>query len=168
MVQTTQHADLVSAVSARIGRTIDSTWVDTALAEAMAYVRLLAPCKKATWLSWGDLPLDVQAVVAAAIARFAENPRGYRQETIGEYSYTVGSGSVGTNGPFTAAEARIIASESGCGGSFKTVHMTSPAPLSLEVPEQRLLDSDGDEYKPSGVYWDAPSHANGWQGGWKA
>lgn len=126
---------LTAAVAARNGQPVDEDWLEQALAEAMAYVRLLAPCKRSTWVGYSDLPADVQSVVIASLARAADNPRGIKQETIGEYSYTLVSGANSETGPFNRAEARIITGNSGCGGQLTSVTMTLPPLRVLGTPD---------------------------------
>lgn len=110
-------ASPLDALIARTGSSdYDSVWVDAVFAESLAYVRLLAPCKRSAWVDWDTLPEDVQAVVTSAMARLALNPRGIRQETIGEYSYTVAGQSAVDGGFFSVPEARIIGAVAGCGG----------------------------------------------------
>jgi hypothetical protein len=130
-------ADLAAAIEARTGQPVDADWLEQASAEAMAYVRLMAPCKKSEWTDFASLPPDVQAIFVAALARSADNPRGIKQETIGEYSYTLvsGAGSSST-GPFSPSEQRIITSSSGCGGAVKSVAVTMPELRPLAVPYQ--------------------------------
>ena len=123
----------------------DPAWVDSVFVEAMAYVRLLAPCKRSVWTDWVSLPSDVQAVITSAMARVALNPRGIRQETIGEYSYTVAGQSAVDGGFFSAPEARIIGAAAGCGGSVRTVRLTLDPVLPLDAPEL------GDSYVGDGL-----------------
>lgn len=130
--------DLVAAVGDRTGAVVDEAWLEWAYAEVMATIRLSAPCKRATWLAYADLPADVQAAVVSSLSRMSQNPRGIRQETIGEYSYTL-TASNGPGGPFTSTEARIIAALAGCGGSVKSVPFTSPDVLVLDAPEANGL-----------------------------
>jgi hypothetical protein len=154
-------SQLQSAVEARSGLEVDAVWLSSAFDEALAFIRLLAPCKRAEWIDFDSLPPDVVAVLIAALTRMVLNPKGIRQETIGEYSYTLAGvnalGGSGT-GPFTGAEGRIISVNAGCGGSFKSVPMTAPAVLNLDAPEVR-------EKEPLGR-WIEPSHANGFQKRW--
>ncbi|MFZ9392585.1 MAG: hypothetical protein ACO28P_01395 [Ilumatobacteraceae bacterium] len=159
---------LMQAVTDRLGRAPDQQWLDQASLEAFAYIRLFAPCSRDQWLDWGDLPDDVAAVLVAALSRMADNPRGYRQETIGEYSYTLAGGGASSTGPFSPSEARIIAAVAGCGGSIKTIRVSSPAPLPIDAPE---LGSGGvadpDNVKPgSGWTFEEPNHSNGFKGRW--
>lgn len=130
--------DLLDALEALLGEVVDSAWLEQVLALAMAYLHLLAPCKKDEWLGWDDLPVDVQTIVIAAIVRHHSNPRGIRQETIGEYSYTLDAGVTASNsggGPFSRDEARLVSAIAGCGGSFKSVKIVSPDVLPLDTPE---------------------------------
>jgi hypothetical protein len=131
------NGTLLSAVMNRTGTEVDAEWLAEAEAEALAYVRLLAPSKRRSWLTYADLPIDVKVVVAAALSRMAMNPKGIRQETIGEYSYTLagGGGRHESSGPFTPAEARIIAVTAGDGGRTRTVSLASPDILGLDTPE---------------------------------
>lgn len=127
---------LYAAVEARAGEPVDEQWLEQGLAEAMAYVRLLAPCKRATWTDYAALPADVKAVLVRALTRMHLNPRGIRQETIGEYSYTLSSDSGEFySGPFSPAEARIITSLSGCGGAARSITLELPPVLHLDAPE---------------------------------
>lgn len=143
----------------------DADWVDAVFSEAMAYVRLLAPCKRSVWVDWASLPEDIQSMVTSGMARVANNPRGIRQETIGEYSYTVAGNSAVDGGFFTPTETRIISAVAGCGGGIRTVPMTFEAPLHLDAPE--LGDNfSGSGDKPPGTHWVPAAHDNGWQGYW--
>ncbi len=128
--------DMLEAVTARTGSDVEELWCEQIFAEAMTYLRLLAPCKRRTWREYSDLPEDVQTVVVSVISRQAMNPRNIRQETLGEYSYTLASGAgYGLNGPFNAAEARIIAVWSACGGAVTTIQMTPPDLVNIDAPE---------------------------------
>lgn len=127
-------AALTEAVGKRTGTTPNEDWLETAFAEVMATVRLIAPCKRETWQDYSDLDPDVQAILVACLSRLALNPRGIRQETIGEYSYTLAAGA-NPSGPFTEHEARIIIAASGCAGFTGSVEVTPPPVLSIEAPE---------------------------------
>jgi hypothetical protein len=153
---------LLAAVEARSGVEVDEDWLVVAADEVLTFVRLLAPCKRNEWTSISALPSDVQSVVVSALARMASNPRGIRQETIGEYSYTLAgvnaAGGVGT-GPFSPSEARVITAVAGCGGGFKSVPMVVPAPLRIDAPESA-------PYGDLLGHWEEPSHANGFRRTW--
>lgn len=126
--------DLADKIEDLTGQPVDLGWLEQALAVIVAYVKVLAPCKKDEWVTVDDLPDDIIAVIVAALARWMVNPRNLRQETIGEYSYTVGS----TDGElFSDMEKRIIAGIAGCGGSFKSVTMpVVPAPVAMTTPDE--------------------------------
>ena len=159
-------ASPLEALVARTGSSDhDPDWVDAVFAESLAYVRLLAPCKRSVWLDWATLPDDVRAVVTSAMSRMAMNPRGIRQETIGEYSYTIAGQSPVDGGFFTGYEARIIGAIAGCGGGIRTVPVSLELPLNLDAPEVSENFSGGG-YKPPGTHWQEPSHDNGWVGRW--
>lgn len=129
-----------AAVDARTGQPVDADLLEQLLSETMAYVRLLAPCQRSVWVTWADLPEDIQAIVAAACARAVENPSNIRQQTIGEYSVTYAGANDYNNGPFSNSETRIITALAGCGGGIKTVTMLTPEPLRLETLEPVLSD----------------------------
>jgi len=136
--------DFAAAVAARSGQPVDDALLEQMLNEIMAYVRLLAPCQRSVWLTWADLPMDVQAVVVAAAARAVDNPSGIRQQTIGEYSVTYAGANDFNNGPFSNSETRIITAEGGCGGGIKTVAMLTPEPLNIETLDGfSLVDPKG-------------------------
>ena len=131
--------NLLNAVEARSGETVDPLWLEQAELEAMVYVRNLAPCKADSWLLWNDTPADVQVVIVSALSRSVMNPNNVKQETIGEYSYTLAAASSGSNGdagPFTADEVDIITSIAGCGAAtVMSVELTPPPVLPLDTPE---------------------------------
>ena len=120
-----------AAVAARTGQTMDDALLEQLLMETMAYVRLLAPCKRSVWLTWADLPEDIQAIVVASASRTVENPNNIRQQTIGEYSVTYSGAGEFNNGPFSNSETRIITALAGCGGGLKTVTMLTPDPVDI-------------------------------------
>lgn len=124
-----------AAVAARTGQPADDALLEQLLQETLAYVRLLAPCQRSVWVTWADLPEDIQAIVVAACARAVENPSNIRQQTIGEYSVTYSGAGDFNNGPFSNSETRIITALAGCGGGIKTVTMLTPAPLRIETLE---------------------------------
>ena len=124
-----------AAVAARAGQPTDDAQMEQLLLEALAYVRLLAPCQRSVWVTWADLPEDIQAIVVAATARSVENPSNIRQQTIGEYSVTYSGASDFNNGPFSNSETRIITALAGCGGGIKTVAMVTPDLLRIETLE---------------------------------
>ena len=164
-------ASPLEALIARTGSTDhDPLWVDAIFLEALAYVRVLAPCKRADWVDWVNLPEDVQSVVTSAMARVSMNPRGIRQETIGEYSYTVAGNSAVDGGFFSPGETRVITSSAGCGGGIRTVPLTLEAPLHLDAPEvgesYGSVTDEAHAYKPAGTHWEPPGHGNGWTGRW--
>lgn len=131
--------ELADKIESLTGQPVDLGWLEQALAVIVAYVKVLAPCKRDEWVTIDDLPDDVIAVIVAALARWMVNPRNLRQETIGEYSYTVGS----SDGElFSDMEKRIIAGIAGCGGSFKSVTMpVSPGPVQMREPDKTYLAS---------------------------
>jgi len=133
------HEDLVAAVSARLGEAVDVQFLEQAYAETMAFLRVLAPCRRKEWLQWEVCPPDIQAVLVTSLARQAANPRGIRQESIGEYSYTFSNGSAGLM-PFTAMEQRVINAESECGGRIRSVKMTKPALLDWTKTDVLILE----------------------------
>jgi hypothetical protein len=161
-------APLKVLLESRLGRPVDDQWLAVVEGEAMAYVRLLAPCKREDWLQFSNLPADVQIVLASALTRIAENPQGYRQMTIGEFSYTIG-GSGSARGPFSASEVQIIRALGGCSGELFSVRMETPAPLNIAAPDVTSdIDAPEDPSKPTDGYWyEEPSHANGFHGGWR-
>ena len=127
--------ELADKIEDLTGQPVDLGWLEQALAVIVAYVKVLAPCKKDEWVTVDDLPDDVIAVIVAALARWMVNPRNLRQETIGEYSYTIGAASDGEL--FSDMEKRIIAGIAGCGGSFKSVTMpVVPAPVAMTTPDE--------------------------------
>ena len=133
--------ELAQAIEDRTGQPVDLAWLAQVVAEILAIIRLLAPCRVDTWLTIEDLPPDIIAVVVASISRILVNPRGLRQETIGEYSYTINS--TGNGDLFTDTEKRIIASVAGCGGSFKSITMkVVPPPIDLATPDRDAWAED--------------------------
>ena len=139
--------ELAQAIEDRTGQPVDEAWLETVVNELMAYIRMLAPCKRDEWETIEDLPSDITAILVAAIARIMLNPRNLRQETIGEYSYTVGTG--GNGDMFTDLERRVISSIAGCGGSFKSVRMgVTPPPVKMTEPDRdyfSTLDYDAND-----------------------
>ena len=127
--------ELADKIEDLTGQPVDLGWLEQAVAVIVAYVKVLAPCKKDEWVTIDDLPDDIIAVMVAALARWMVNPRNLRQETIGEYSYTIGAASDGEL--FSDMEKRIIAGIAGCGGSFKSVTMpVVPAPVAMTTPDE--------------------------------
>ena len=138
--------ELAQAIEDRTGQPVDLAWLAQVVAEILAIIRLLAPCKIDIWQTIEDLPPDIIAVVVAAISRILVNPRGLRQETIGEYSYTINS--TGNGDLFTDTEKRIIASVAACGGSFKSITMkVVPPPIDLATPDRDAWADDRLDYR---------------------
>ena len=138
--------ELAQAIEDRTGQPVDLAWLAQVVAEILAIIRLLAPCRVDTWQTIEDLPPDIIAVVVAAISRILVNPRGLRQETIGEYSYTINS--TGNGDLFTDTEKRIIASVACCGGSFKSITMrVVPPPIDLATPDRDAWADDRLDYR---------------------
>jgi len=133
------HEDLVAAVSARLGEPVDEAFLEQAYAETMAFLRVIAPNKKKDWLQWEVCPTDVQAVLVTSLARQAANPRSIRQESIGEYSYTLSSGAAGLM-PFTAMEQRVIAAEAGLNSRLRSVQMSRPSLLDWTKTDVLILE----------------------------
>ena len=131
--------ELADRIEDLTGQPVDLGWLEQALAIIVAYVKVLAPCKKDEWGTIDDMPDDIVAVIVAALARWLVNPRNLRQETIGEYSYTVGS----SDGElFSDMEKRIISSIAGCGGSFKSVRMgVTPPPVKMTEPDRDYFNT---------------------------
>lgn len=132
--------NFAAAITARTGQPFDDALLEQLLNEAMAYVRILAPCQRSVWLTWADTSTDVQAIVVSAVARYLDNPTNVRQQTIGEYSVTYASASDVNNGPFSASEARVITAEAGCGGGLKTISMLTPEPIDIALLDDYKLD----------------------------
>lgn len=139
--------DLVDAVSNRIDAeayalnetVVDQYWLEQAYAEAMAYIRMIAPGKKLEWLEYADLPTDVQTILIAALLRKHSNPRGIRQESIGEYSYTISSDAVRVDaGPFSYSEVKLIKFAAGAGTSMSSVTMLLPPVLPFAMPDAEI------------------------------
>lgn len=110
-------AEFTQAVLDRTGLTVDYAWAETKVESLMVQVRQLAPSQRETWATFDDLPADVRTVVLDALGRAAENPRGYRSEQIGEYTYQLNTSRLGGSGVFTVAEEAVIASAGGDAGS---------------------------------------------------
>ena len=167
MAQTTTGDPFTDGLQDLLDAPVDVARSKALLDQAMVYVRLLAPCKAATWLTYADLPHDVKVMLIAAVGRLFSAPNGVRQETIGEYSVTYGSGGTADTGPFTAAEAKVITQTAGCSGSgkLKTVHVGGNTPLHIDPVELNGV-SDVDVKSNAGWQWEEPSHANGFNGRW--
>jgi len=133
------NADLVSAVTARLGEPVDEPFLEQAYAETMAFLRVMVPTKKKEWIQWEVCPVDIQAVLAASLARQCANPRSIRQESIGEYSYTLSSGAAGLM-PFTAMEQRVIFAEAGMNGRIRSVKMSKPPLLDWTKTDVLILE----------------------------
>jgi hypothetical protein len=157
----------IDAIQALLGMSVDQARAGALLDQAMVYVRLLAPCKATVWDAYAKLPVDVQHVVQAAVARSFTSPVGVRQETIGEYSVTYSGGSASSStGPFTSDEGRVIGLTAGCGSAkLKTIHVGGNAPLHID-PVELIGVSDVDLKSNAGWQWEEPSHANGFNGRW--
>jgi len=134
------NADLVSAVSARLGEPVDEPFLEQAYAETMAFLRVMVPTKKKDWMQWDTCPADVQAVLVSSLARQCANPRSIRQESIGEYSYTLSSGAAGLM-PFTAMEQRVIFAEAGVSGRMRSVKVGRPDLLDWTKTDVLILES---------------------------
>ena len=125
---TPQWQPLVDAVEYRTGRVVTQDWVASRVDDAMAQLRLYAPCKRTLWLTPADLPADVAGVLGAALSRTATNPDGIRTIQAGEFSQTwAGSGS-DLSGMFTPVEQRVIGVAAGC-GSVRSVRGVVDAPI---------------------------------------
>lgn len=106
-------AEFAQAILDRTGLTVEPAWAEAKAESLMVQVRQLAPAKRTEWTTFEALPADVRTVVLDALARIAENPRGYRAETIGEYTYQLSTNRIGASGVFTQAEEAIIGREAG-------------------------------------------------------
>ena len=147
--------DLADKIEDLTGQPVDLGWLEQALAIIVAYVKVLAPCKKDEWVTIDDMPDDIVAVIVAALARWMVNPRNLRQETIGEYSYTVSSGSDGEL--FSDMEKRIISGIAGCGGSFKSVRMgVTPPPVHMTEPDRDYFDTLNYDPEMGGIVTGGP------------
>jgi hypothetical protein len=166
MAQTPTGDSFTDNIQDLLDQPVDVARAKAILDQGMTYVRLLAPCKKSVWLTYEDLPHDVKVALIAAGARMLSAPNGVRQETIGEYSVTYGGSGSSDAGVFLPSEARVIASIAGCGGSFRTIPMTSPAVLDLArtMPADSVTDVDG--VKATQWTWQDPNHDNGFVGKW--
>jgi hypothetical protein len=128
--------DFVTEVHSRTGLTVETEWAEARVDGLLVQVRRLALAKRTTWLTFDVLPADVQLVVLDALARAAENPRGYRSEQIGEYSYQAGSIALGVSGVFTVPEEAVIAIEAGNGsGALYSVGLTGSRELPAATPD---------------------------------
>jgi len=132
-------AGLVSAVSARLGEPVDESFLEQAYGETMAFLRVMVPNKKKDWIQWETCPADVQAVLVSSLARQCANPRSIRQESIGEYSYTLSSGAAGLM-PFTAMEQRVIFAEAGVSGRMRSVKVGKPDLLDWTKTDVLILE----------------------------
>ena len=129
-------AEFAQAVLDRSGLVVEPAWADAKVAELLVDVRQLALKMRDTWLAFGDLPGDVQVIVLKALARVAENPRGYRSEQIGEYSYTVDGTRMGTSGVFTVPEENVISRLGGTGsGDLYSVRLRGSLDLPSTTPD---------------------------------
>jgi hypothetical protein len=128
---------LQQQIEARLGETVDADQLTSWESEALMWAVHLAPNKRGEWISYESLPGDVQVCLIAAISRKLGNPNGIKQETIGEYSYTLASpqGASGVS-LFTDAEATIIRRVAGMRSTANmSVPLCVPAVLDLDAPE---------------------------------
>lgn len=127
--------DFAQAVLDRTGIAVEPAWADAKAAELLVQVRQLAPSKRTTWTSFEALPVDVQVVVLAALGRVAENPRGYRSESVGDYSYQLGGPRLGASGVFTVPEEAVIGREAGTASGLYSVGLDGSVTLPQETPD---------------------------------
>lgn len=105
---------VLDAMKARTGVDHDPVWLDATLALAMSHVRAAAPCKRDVWRQWYDLPDDVWRVVIESMVREHRNPRGYRAETIGDYSYQIAGAA---DSWYLPSELAVVKAYAGCGSA---------------------------------------------------
>lgn len=127
--------DFARAVLDRTGITVDPAWADAKASELLVQVRQLAPAKRTTWTTFEALPADVQIVVLAALGRVAENPRGYRSEQVGDYSYQLGGPRLGASGVFTMPEEAVIAREAGSSSGLYSVGLNGSVDMPQTTPD---------------------------------
>jgi len=133
--------ELAQAIEDITGKPVDPEWLEQMAAMMLAFIRVLAPCKRDEWITVEDLPQDVVTILAAALARIVMNPRGLKQETIGEYSYSVDTWS--NSDVFTDMEKRVISSVAGCGGTFKSIVMgVTPPPVKMTEPDRIYFEQE--------------------------
>ncbi|HEY8544955.1 MAG TPA: hypothetical protein VIL36_07900 [Acidimicrobiales bacterium] len=87
-----------------------------------------------------NTPPAVVAVIVAMVRRGLHNPLGHAQETLGDYSFSVGTGGVATLAP-TRRELRIVRRAVGALG-VGSVAMTGDLPL--QRSELVALEQPGD------------------------
>lgn len=138
--------EFAQTVLDRTGLTVEPAWAQAKVDELLVAVRQLAPAQRDLWVVFDDVPTDVGIIILTALARAAENPRGYRQETIGEYSYTVGGARMGSSGVFTVPEENVIARLGGNGsGDLYSVQMLGSLDLPATTPDIDWDDDYADE-----------------------
>jgi hypothetical protein len=129
-------ADFAQSVLDRTSLTVEVSWAEAKVADLMVDVRQLAPLQRTAWSTFDSLPADVQTIVLKALARIAENPRGYRSEQIGEYSYTIDGARMGSSGVFTVPEEAVICRLGGDGtGGLYSVQMGGSLELPTTTPD---------------------------------
>lgn len=96
----------IADLDARRVEYADAAQAQAAIDDASAVARdYVAPVLDAVQAP--NAPAAVVAVVVGMVRRVLTNPRGLAQETLGDYSYAVGSNSVATLLP-TARERRLL------------------------------------------------------------
>jgi hypothetical protein len=129
-------AEFAQLIFDRTGLTVDYAWAQARAESLMVHVRQLAPAKRTEWATFEDLPTDVQTVVLDALGRMAENPRGFRSEQIGEYTYQVDTWRLGASGVFTQAEESVVAREGGsAAGGLYSVGMSGNRSIPQATPD---------------------------------
>lgn len=148
----TKQDVLKDGVEQRYGSPVTDEWLEALLPEAWGHLITAAPCQKGKWVTLDDVPQEVLAVIAAALARMAANPGAYRNEQIGDYQYTY-AGDV--QAFFNDGEDKIIRAFSGCGkGGVYTVNVGQ---------QYTVAPIDFPDMYPNGYTIEPASHANGWR-----
>lgn len=133
-------ADLITTAQfeARTGRTLtasQTTQVNALIDDASALVIDIVnnATTTATWdaATPGTVPAGIIPVVVSMVRRGLDNPNGYRQESLGSYSYSIGPGDA--SGIFaTRAEARAIRRAAGTAG-MAAINLESDLPYRAHI-----------------------------------
>lgn len=150
---------LIPAIEARTGNTVTVAWLDAVVGEVLAHVTGgPAACKRATWLTWCDIPGPVQALLIGVLCRM--NVRGDGNviaETISEYSVRYASSDFQYPRLLLPQEEAVIAAHAGCGQGLYSITVGTIRPNNDDAPEETVHEA-----LTAGQH-EEPGHHNDWR-----
>ena len=137
------YQPLADLISQQAGQPVTPEWVEAALELAMPLILAAAPCKQGEWVTFCDIPPELQPIMLSLLLRVAVTPTGgIRTIQLGEFSQTWSD----TGASLSVDERELISALAGCGsvrGGLISVRAVVDPPIpAIHAPADQGYERD--------------------------